>query len=162
MQTLNEWHVAILGQVSRKIQISPILSCSCSVEGGCRLSHAEIMAAIFKPTADQMASIIDLNGLMDCVGMTAEAPTASEPSTGTESPAEAASRPALLSQKRSFIAMLELESNMHYRLLASVGTDPYLAALTAWRHNGEPPSVGLRAKATLAHHTARCLCGMES
>ena len=120
----------------------------------------------YKPTADQVASIIDLSSLLDYVGMSGvppqrAAPTPQEVEKGEGKGSASAEEPAapLMSQKQAFLALLELEP-MHFRLLASVSSEAFDAAHDIWRPNGSPPSVGLRAMATVAVQTARCLCNM--
>ena len=116
----------------------------------------------FRPTDDQLAAIVDLNTLLDYVGMSGDQPQRPRPEEALQGQ-EAQQMPPqpLASPKQSFLSMLDFEPNQLFRLLAMCGVEAFEDALGHWRFNDQPISVGLRTKAALAHKTARCICRLE-
>ena len=110
------------------------------------------MASAFKPTEEQLSQIIDLNSLLDYVGISGQPSQAApiipvtpqaEPASAEAAPAESAQRPEsppaetppqqpqppTMSPKQSLLVHLGLEPTQHFRVLAATGSDMFAAAL---------------------------------
>ena len=103
-----------------------------------------------QPTATEQLAITSLSLLFEWAGL-----------TNTKQSASAATTPVTLGARTSLLAFVGAEPNAHYRAIATLSPEDFVAMTTSWTVNGQPPNMMETASARLAHITARRMCKVE-